>query len=285
MAWEYYGQMNCLKGGILFADRVTTVSPRYAREVQTAEFGCGLDGVIQTRAEDIVGLINGIDTTVWNPATDALLPARYSVQDLSGKAACRAELFRRCNFAPGFKGPVFGVVCRLTEQKGVDLLLANRDFFLAQDCRLVVLGAGDKRLEQELRDLEAAAPGKVALSAKLDEAMSHLIEAGSDFFLMPSIFEPCGLNQMYSQAYGTVPVVSRVGGLADTVVDADAQATAGTGLMCEPTAGRFARGTASAAALFADAPRYAAVQRRGMERDFSWKKASAAYERLYQESL
>jgi starch synthase len=241
--------------------------------------------VIQTRAEDIVGLINGIDTAVWNPATDALLPARYSRQDLSGKASCRAELFRRCNFTAGFKGPVFGVVCRLTEQKGVDLILANRDFFLAQDCRLVVLGAGDKRLEQELRDLEAAAPGKVALSAKLDEAMSHLIEAGSDFFLMPSIFEPCGLNQMYSQAYGTVPVVSRVGGLADTVVDADAQAGTGTGLMGEPTTAGLRDALHRALRLYADAPRYAAVQRRGMERDFSWKKASGAYERLYQESL
>jgi starch synthase len=282
---EYYGQMNCLKGGILFSDRITTVSPRYAREIQTPEFGCGLDGVIQTRADDIVGLINGIDTAVWNPATDPLLPARFSSRDLSGKAACRAELFRRCNFAPGFKGPVFGVVCRLTEQKGVDLLLANRDFFLAQDCRLIVLGAGDKRLEQELRDFEAAAPGKMAMVAKLDEGMSHLIEAASDFFLMPSIFEPCGLNQMYSQAYGTVPVVSRVGGLADTVIDADAQPAAGTGLMCEPTAAGLREALHRALRLFADAPRYAAVQRRGMERDFSWKKASGAYERLYQESL
>ncbi len=233
---EYYSQVNFMKGGILFADRVTTVSPRYAREIQTPEFGCGLDGVAQTRAEDIVGLLNGVDTAIWNPTIDALLPARYSRADLSGKATCRAELLKRAGFAAGFTGPVFGIVARFAEQKGMHLVLANRDFFRAHDCRLVVLGAGDKALEQEMRALAAEVPAKVSLATKLDEAMSHLIEAGSDFFIMPSLFEPCGLNQMYSQVYGTVPIVSRVGGLADTVSDADELPQTGTGLMCEPNA-------------------------------------------------
>ncbi len=238
---EYYGQINLMKGGILFADRVTTVSPRYAQEIQTPEFGAGLEGVVQTRAEDIAGILNGVDTAIWNPAIDSLLPARYTAADLAGKQACRAALLKRCGLDGRFTGPVFGMICRLVEQKGVDLVLANKDFFLKENCRLVVLGAGSKRLEGELRDLAAQAPKRISLSARLDEAMSHLIEAGSDFFIMPSLFEPCGLNQMYSQIYGTVPIVSRVGGLMDTVTDADERPADGTGLMCAPTAPEPAR--------------------------------------------
>ncbi len=282
---EYYSQINLMKAGILFADRVTTVSPRYAKEIQTPEFGCGLEGVVQTRIDDLSGLLNGVDTAVWNPASDALLPARYSQANMSGKQMCRAELLKRAGFAADFKGPVFGMVCRLTEQKGVDLVLANRDFFLGQECRLMVLGSGDKRMEAELQQLAESAPQKIALAARLDEGMSHLIEAGGDFFVMPSLFEPCGLNQMYSQVYGTVPVVSRVGGLADTVIDIDEQPDIGTGLMCEPNASSLRNALNRAMRLFADKPRYAATQRRGMARDFSWAAASAGYERLYQEAL
>jgi starch synthase len=274
-----------MKGGILFADRVTTVSPRYAKEIQTAEFGCGLDGVVQTRTDDLVGLLNGVDTAIWNPASDPMLPARYSQANMSGKQVCRTELLKRCGFAPEFKGPVFGMVCRLTEQKGVDLVLANRDFFLNQDCRLVVLGSGDKRMEAELHELAATAPSKIYLCPKLDEAMSHLIEAGSDFFVMPSLFEPCGLNQMYSQVYGTVPIVSRVGGLADTVIDVDELPDIGTGLMCEPTVTSLRGALQRALRLFGEKSRYALTQRHGMARDFSWKAASTGYERLYQDAL
>ena len=282
---EYYSQINLMKGGILFADRVTTVSPRYAQEIQTPEFGCGLDGVVQTRAEDLVGLINGVDTAIWNPATDEQLPARYSPQNMSGKKVCRAELLKRCGFTGAFKGPIFGVVARLAAQKGVDLILANRDFFQANDVRLVLLGSGDRRLEEEVRALAREAPSKVHFTPRLDEAMSHLIEAGSDFFLMPSVFEPCGLNQMYSQVYGTVPVVSSVGGLVDTVIDADADPEHGTGLICEPSSTGVLEALQRALALFADPTRYAAVQQRGMARDFSWKSAAGAYDRLYQDSL
>lgn len=282
---EYYSQINLMKGGILFADRVTTVSPRYAREIQTPEFGCGLDGVAQTRADDIVGLLNGVDNSVWNPAVDAWLPARYSSANMSGKQICRNELLKRAGMTTEFKGPIFGVVARLTEQKGIDFVLANRDFFLAHECRLIVLGSGDRRLEDDLRELAAGAPHKVHLCAKLDEGMSHLIEAGSDFFIMPSVFEPCGLNQMYSQVYGTVPVVSRVGGLADTVVDADESPANGTGLMCEPNAASLRDALQRALILFTDKPRYAAVQQRGMMKDFSWKVAAAAYESLYHDAL
>jgi starch synthase len=282
---EYYSQINLMKAGILFADRVTTVSPRYATEIQTAEFGCGLDGVVQTRVDDIVGLLNGVDNTVWNPAIDPLLPARYSVVNMAGKALCRTELLKRCGFATDFRGPIFGMVARLTEQKGIDFVLANSDFFVSQDCRLVVLGSGDRRMERELRELAGNAPQKVYLCATLDEPMSHLIEAGSDFFLMPSLFEPCGLNQMYSQVYGTIPIVSRVGGLVDTVIDIDENPATGTGLMCEPSAPSLRDALQRALILFADKPRLSAAQQRGMAKDFSWKVAAAGYERLYQDAL
>ncbi|ATC65400.1 glycogen synthase GlgA [Nibricoccus aquaticus] len=283
---EFYGQMSFMKAGILFSDRVTTVSPRYSREIQTPEFGCGLDGVVGTRAEDIVGLINGIDTAVWNPVSDEHLPARYSAGNLAGKAVCRAELLKKMKLEPAAANvPVFGMVCRLAEQKGVQLVLANREFFLKRDCRLVILGAGDRKLEQAVRELAAGAPGKIALAQKLDEALSHLVEAGSDFFVMPSLFEPCGLNQMYSQAYGTVPLVSSVGGLVDTVTDFNASPDEGTGISFDPTAEGLGWGLKRAAALFQDKVTYSAVQARGMARDFSWQKAALAYEQLYESAL
>ncbi|OHE89603.1 MAG: glycogen synthase [Verrucomicrobia bacterium RIFCSPLOWO2_12_FULL_64_8] len=282
---EYYNQINLLKGGILFADRVTTVSPQYAKEIQTPEFGCGLDGVIGTRADDLVGLLNGIDPKVWNPAKDRLIPARYAAHDLTGKLACRAALLKKQGFDERYQGPVFGMVCRLTEKKGVDLLLEAKDFFLQQNCRLIVLGEGEDRYKEALADLARDHPDRIAFSARKDEAMSHLIEAGADFFLMPSLFEPCGLNQMYSQAYGTVPAVSRVGGLLDTVIDADGQPESGTGLTFKPKPGEFADALQRAVRLYADADRYAAVQRRGMARDFTWETAAVAYEQLYQDAL
>jgi starch synthase len=282
---EFYGQVNFLKAGILFADRVTTVSPRYAKEIQTPEFGCGLEGVVQTRIDDLSGLINGVDTTVWNPATDALLPAHYSAADLAGKKVCRSSLLKTCGLDPSFTGPVFGMICRLTEQKGVDLVLANAEFFASWDCKFVVLGAGDKRMETALHKLAADVPSKVFMCAKLDEAMSHLIEAGIDFFLMPSLFEPCGLNQMYSQVYGAVPIVSRVGGLVDTVRDADEDRANGTGIMCAPNVASLRDALLRAHRLYWDNPRYAAVQQRGMARDFSWGTAAAAYEALYRDAL
>lgn len=282
---EYYGQMSFMKGGLLFADHLTTVSPQYAREIQTPEFGCGLDGVIQSRAADLVGLINGIDTSVWNPSTDPVIAAHYSADNLDGKATCRADLLRRLGLDPAFPGPIFGMVARLTEQKGVSLMLANRRFFEANPVALVVLGSGEARFEAGLRDLVAAMPNRAALATRLDEDMSHIVEAGSDFFLMPSLFEPCGLNQMYSQAYGTIPLVSRVGGLVDTVVDLADDPANGTGIMFRPTAAGLAEGLARATALHRDAAAFRKVQRRGMRRDFSWRQAAVGYERLYQDAL
>ena len=282
---EYYDQMCMLKGGIVFADLVTTVSPQYAKEIQTPEFGNGLDGVIGTRLEDLHGLLNGIDTAVWNPAVDASLPAKFQVGDLQGKALCRARLLKEFGWNPKFKGPVFGMVCRFTSAKGVDFVFAAKEFFARENCRLVILGGGEIKYEDLFQELAAAHAGKIGVCVRLDEAMSHLVEAGADFFLMPSLFEPCGLNQMYSQAYGTVPLVSKVGGLVDTVIDVEANPDAGTGIMFAPRQEEFDAGLQRALALYADRERYAAVQRRAMERDFSWTKAVAAYEQLYTAAL
>ncbi len=278
---EYYGQLSMMKAGILFADKVTTVSPSYAKEIQTPAFGCGLEGVIGTRVDDLSGLINGIDPAIWNPANDTLIPAKFSASDLTGKAVCRAALLQAARLEAGPEVPVFGMVCRFSEQKGLDLILANKDFFLNEEVRLVVLGAGDRRYEEGLRALIEAAPAKVWMANRLDEAMSHLIEAGSDFFLMPSLFEPCGLNQMYSQAYGTLPLVSLVGGLRDTVTDADAEPNQGTGICFPPTIAGLKDGLRRALELKKDRARYAQVQQRGMQKDFSWGTAAHAYEELY----
>ena len=282
---EYYDQMCMMKAGIVFADLVTTVSPHYAQEIQTPEFGNGMDGVIGTRLADLHGLINGIDTAVWSPAIDASLPARYSVGNMAGKALCRAKLLKEFGWDEKFKGPVFGMVCRFTPSKGLDLVLGAESFFSKSDCRLVVLGGGEKKYEEAMRALAAAHPDKIAVCVRQDEAMSHLVEAGSDFFLMPSLFEPCGLNQMYSQAYGTVPLVSNVGGLLDTVLDTGTDSTSGTGIMFYPTQIGFDGGLQRALALFGDKAKYHAVQKRAMERDFSWKTAVAAYEQLYTNAL
>ena len=204
---------------------------------------------------------------------------------MTGKAVCRRALLESQGMDPQYCGPVFGMVCRLAEQKGIDLLLANGSFFEREDCRLIVLGTGAERYERGLRDLAASAGGKVTLCLQLDEKMSHLIEAGSDFFLMPSLFEPCGLNQMYSQAYGTIPLTSQVGGLVDTVVDADAQPQTGTGLTFPATDEGLRDALHRALRLFADKKRLSVVQKRGMSRDFGWKQAAGAYEQLYQDSL
>lgn len=280
---EFYGQASMMKAGIQFADRVTTVSPNYADEILTPEFSSGLEGVVQQRVEDLSGMINGIDTEVWNPSTDPMLPGHYSADDLGGKKLCRAELLKEHGFDPLFTGPIFGMVCRLTEQKGVQLLLANAELIADSNCKLIVIGSGDTRLEERMRKLAERLPKQVSFAAKLDEPGSHRIEAGSDFFLMPSLFEPCGLNQMYSLVYGTIPVATRVGGLIDTVVDIDDDAANGTGIIEEPTEAGFARGFERALELYGKRKAYAAVQARGMAQDFGWAKAVETYERFYED--
>ncbi|RME70749.1 MAG: glycogen synthase GlgA [Verrucomicrobia bacterium] len=280
---EFYGQMNMLKAGLVFADRITTVSPNYAREIRTSTYGAGLDGVVRSRGGDLVGILNGIDTEIWNPETDPHLPARYSVEDLSGKAVCRRALLEHCGFAPEDKGPLMGMVCRLAHQKGIDLVLGSVDALAKLGIRLVILGNGDRDYEAALAEAREKYPENIYHDSSHDEALSHLIEAGADFFLMPSIFEPCGLNQMYSMRYGTVPVVSNVGGLVDTVTDIEEDPENGTGIVVRPDVRGVIRGYRRAVDLYANRELMARAIRNGMRRDFSWEKAARAYEALYRE--
>ncbi len=283
---EYYGQTNFLKGGILFSDFLTTVSPTYAREILTPRFGCGLDGLLAMRSEELFSILNGIDTESWDPENDPHLPAGYDASDLKGKTICRQALLRECGMDEDFRGPVFAMVCRFTQQKGLDVLLAEGSFFGEGAARLILLGNGSPEYEKRIAEFAAAYPGCVFLGRRHDEAFSHLIEAGSDFFLMPSIFEPCGLNQMYSQRYGTIPVVSRVGGLADPVVDIDEFPRKGTGILFRPgDPADFRRGLERALELYADSKLRNTVIRRGMKKDFSWRTAVRGYEALYGEIL
>ncbi len=282
---EFFGQLNLMKAGLLFGDRVTTVSPTYAREIQSPEFGCGLEGVIATRASDLVGLLNGIDDSIWNPAADPLLPARYSADDPAGKAKCRRALLKKCGFDPETKAPIFGMICRLTEQKGIDLLLSARRFFETEDCRLVVVGMGRNHYEDALHELAQVNPRRIALARVLDEPMTHLVEAGADFFLMPSIFEPCGLNQMYSLRYGTVPLCSRVGGLVDTVTDLEEAPDGGTGLLFAPTEQGISWALERAMILYRNPEKLRATIARGMRREFGWATAARRYEQLYNDEI
>jgi len=216
---EFYGQLNLLKGGVVFADAVTTVSPSYAQEIMTEEFGCGLHGVLQAHEHKLTGILNGIDTELWNPETDPYLPARYDHENLAGKAECKRALQQRVGLPRNQRAVLLGVVSRLAEQKGITLIAEAFPALADLDVQLVILGTGDRDAEEALLLLVAQNPERVACIIGFDESLAHLIEAGADAFLMPSAYEPCGLNQMYSQRYGTVPIVHATGGIKDTVVD------------------------------------------------------------------
>jgi starch synthase len=283
---EYWGQFSFLKAGLVFAGRVTTVSRRYAQEIRTPEHGLGLEGVMQALGPRLVGILNGADYSEWDPRTDPLLAARYSPQDLSGKAACRAHLLREFGLEGVPPGrPVLGVVSRFVDQKGFDLLFQALDELLALDLVLVALGKGDRAYEQGFLARQQAHPDRLRVRVAYDNPLAHAIEAGADLFLMPSRYEPCGLNQIYSLRYGTPPVVRATGGLDDTVRDADRHAD-GNGFSFaayQPRALLDAVGRALAA--WAAPERYRAIQARGMLEDFSWPAPAQKYLDLYDELL
>ena len=281
---EFYEQISMIKGGIFFADKILTVSPNYAKEILTPDFGSGMEGVLTVREDDLVGITNGIDYDVWNPETDAFLPTNYSSKNFAGKKVCRKKLLDTVGLSDTEK-PVYGIVCRLTEQKGLDFLLKQMSFFVENDCRLVVLGMGDPFYERALKRWAKSHPKIIGVCMVLDEGLSHLVEAGSDFYLMPSIFEPCGLNQMYSQRYGTPPLASDVGGLHDTVVDIRKNEEAGTGLLFQPELEEFDKALNYSLELFSSNDTMEKIRRNGMLKDFSWKKMVKEYENLYLESL
>ena len=283
---EFWGHVSMLKAGLQFADAITTVSPTYAREIQTEASGVGLHGVLQSRADRLSGILNGIDTEVWNPASDPLIPGRFTAADLQGKALDKAALQQRCGLAASPKAMLFGVVSRLTSQKGIDLVLGNLEPLLAQGGQLVVLGQGEPALHEALQAAAESNPGAIAATFGYDERLAHLIEAGADCFLMPSRFEPCGLNQMYSQAYGTPPIVSPTGGLVDSVVDATADPASGTGFVMRAGDGPgFREALARAIQAWRTPARWRAIQANGMARDFGWQRSAAQYVEVYERAV
>ena len=283
---EFWGRLSMLKAGLQFADAITTVSPTYAKEIRTEAFGVGLQGVLQARADRLTGILNGIDTQLWNPQSDSLIAHRYGATTLTGKALNKAVLQRRCGLTVDPRAMVCGVVSRLTPQKGIDLVLDGLQPLLAQGGQLVVLGQGEAGLHEALLAAARQHPGAVAASFGFEESLAHQIEAGADCFLMPSRFEPCGLNQMYSQAYGTPPIVSPTGGLADSVIDATAQPATGTGfVMATADAAGFQEALARALQAWRDPPRWRRIQTNGMAGSFGWEHSAARYLEVYQQAI
>ncbi|HYF17862.1 MAG TPA: glycogen synthase GlgA [Ramlibacter sp.] len=279
---EFWGQLSMLKGGLQFSDAITTVSPTYAREIQTPAFGAGLDGVLRARADRLSGILNGIDTRVWNPAVDALLPHRFSAAEMAGKALNKATLQAQCGLAADPKALLFGMVSRLTPQKGIDLVLQHVEAVLAGGSQLVVLGTGEPGLQQGLVEAAARHPRAMSVTVGFSESLAHLIEAGADCFLMPSRFEPCGLNQMYSQAYGTPPLVGGVGGLVDSVVDATADPRNGTGfVMRSIDAAGFTEALARVRAAWKDRKQWQRIRANGMRQSFGWEASAKRYVEVY----
>ncbi|MEO7336765.1 MAG: glycogen synthase GlgA, partial [Caldimonas sp.] len=284
---EYHQQVSFMKAGLKFADRITTVSPTYAREIATPEFGFGLDGVIRGRGADVSGVLNGVDGAVWDPATDPSIAARYSVAQPAGKARCKAVLQAAMGLATKSEAPLFGVVSRLTSQKGLDLVLGALPGLLRRGGQLALQGTGEPALEAAFTAVALAHPGAVAVRIGYDEAFAHQLIAGADVILVPSRFEPCGLTQLYGLRYGTLPLVRRVGGLADTVVDAgdDAlQADRATGFAFDAaTPAALEAAVARAIKLHAEQPAtWQRLMRRAMAQDFSWQGAARRYLALYE---
>jgi starch synthase len=283
---EFFGKLNLMKAGLVFADILSTVSPTYSREIQTPEYGHGLDGVLYERREDLYGIINGIDDDEWNPATDRLIAARFSREDLSGKKECRADLLAEFGWTGPVEDPVIGMVGRLTAQKGLDLLVEIGEWLADRRVRIVILGSGERTYEEAMAMLGRKYPDRFSVRVAYDNRLAHKIEAGSDIYLMPSRYEPCGLNQIYSLKYGTVPIVRHTGGLADTVIDSDEDPAGGTGFKFTGyNAAELKDAVSRALAAFDDRLRWDGIVRRGMEKDFSWGPSAREYVALYEKAL
>ncbi len=280
---EYYDQINLLKGGIVFSDAITTVSPTYSQEIQTPEFGYGLEGVLQTRAADLYGIINGVDYGAWDPATDELLPARFSPSDLKGKSANKAALMEAFSLDKKQAGaPLLAIISRLADQKGFDLLAQILPQLMKENLLLVILGTGEEKYHRWLAAEAPKYPGKLGVKIAFDNKIAHLIEAGADMFLMPSRYEPCGLNQMYSLKYGTIPIVRATGGLADTVVPVGTPKEPGTGFVFwDYTPEAFLKAIHEALVAFGNKELWRKVMANAMAQDFSWKVSAQAYLELY----
>lgn len=277
---EFYGRVSYIKGGIAFADALTTVSPTYAQEIQTPEYGFGLDGALLARADVLTGILNGVDYREWSPDVDPYLPARYSVDDLSGKRVCKAQLLQEFGLPEeAIDQPLIGIVSRFTRQKGTDILAEVAGEIVDAGFYLVALGSGEPEYEEFFRRMAADHPGRIAVRVGYDNGLAHRIEAGADLFVMPSHYEPCGLNQMYSLRYGTVPVVRATGGLNDTIDEE-------VGFKFAGYSGRALLDAVRAAGeAYADSGRWRETIRAGMLRDFSWRTSAGAYSGLYRRLL
>jgi starch synthase len=272
---EFYGQVSFLKGGIVWSDAITTVSATYAREIQTPEFGFGFDGLLRSRAYKLTGILNGVDYTEWNPEHDPFIPAHYSADDLGGKRECKQYLLDELGLPPDLDRPLIGIVSRFAEQKGFDLVAAIAAELASENLALAVLGSGDPRMEDAFRYLATVLPDRFGVRIGYDNALAHRIEAGADMFLMPSRYEPSGLNQMYSLRYGTVPIVRATGGLEDSVDESTGFKFRGY------TPDALLEAVRAALSSFEDGESWRARMRRGMAKDFSWDASAAQYQQLY----
>lgn len=286
---EAYGQLNLLKTGVVYADYVTAVSPTYAQEIQTPDYGCGLHEVLKAKAHRLVGILNGIDTNEWNPAGDPHLPQHYSAEQIApGKPGCKSALQNHYDLPVQSDVPLFGMISRMTEQKGIDLILNVAAQLLERNLQLVFLGTGQPEFESALKQLASRYPHQVGVEIGFNESLAHLIEAGSDLYLMPSRYEPCGLNQMYSMRYGTIPIVHRVGGLADSVTAATAENLAtgtATGFqITEFTAEAFLAQVDQALQLYHQKPNWQQLMKTGMLQDWSWRRSAADYLSVYRQA-
>ena len=282
---EFNGMLSFIKGGLAYADRITTVSPTYAQEIQTADFGYGLEGLLSHRNDVLTGIINGIDADQWNPKTDPNISEHYDISTLNKKRLNKTALQNKLSLPVDNNIPVFALISRLVEQKGIDLLLECLPEMLTLPLQFVLLGSGEKRFEQQLSLFAETYPDKIAITIGYDEALAHLLEAGADIFLMPSRFEPCGLNQLYSQRYGTVPIVRKTGGLADTVVDALPETlsnnTATGFVFNEATSGTLMETIKRALIVYSQPETWKQLQTSGMQKDYSWIKSAKEYMALY----
>lgn len=279
---EFYGRVNFMKAGLLYSDAITTVSPTYSLEIQTPEFGFGLDGVLRLRSDRLFGVLNGIDYQDWNPATDPALPAHYSREDLAGKTICRLELLRAFNFPLASPRPIIGMVSRLAGQKGFDLLVRSLDKLLQEEVYLVILGTGEKEIQNLLVEAQRKYPDRLGLRIAFDDRLARLIYAGSDFFLIPSRYEPCGLTQMYSLRYGTIPIVRSTGGLKDSVREFKPQTLEGNGFLFEDyETGSMLEAINRSLAYYRQEPFWSKLVDNALASDFSWEKSAEDYFQLF----
>lgn len=281
---EFYGKVNFLKGGLIFSDYLTTVSRRYAKEIQTPEYGAGLEGVIRGRGERLVGILNGVDYSIWSPEADTFIPQHYSAQNMEGKKVCKRALLESFGLpTDNLERPLIGIISRFVDQKGFDLIAEIGAELMEDDLTLVALGTGLPEYEKLFKDLAEKYPSRLGLKIGYDNALAHRIEAGSDMFLMPSAYEPCGLNQIYSLRYGTVPVVRATGGLDDTIQNFDPKTGQGTGFKFEEYSGTaLLQCLQVALKTFRNGTAWRKLQSNGMSKDFSWKASAAAYVTVYE---